>query len=46
MILNKRLRECKNEKVEPMNATEARLYVSWKSNELDYYAKQINSFLV
>ncbi len=28
-----------------MNGTEARLYVSWKHNELDYYMANVKSFL-
>ncbi|KAH8760748.1 hypothetical protein BGZ57DRAFT_708133, partial [Hyaloscypha finlandica] len=53
--LNRRLRQCKSKKVQPidsaafciaMNGTEARLYVSWKHNELDYYMKHVDSFLL
>lgn len=53
--LNRRLRQCKSKEVQPinsatlsiaMNGTEARLYVSWKRNELDYYMKHVDSFLL
>jgi hypothetical protein len=53
--LNRRLRQCKSEKVQPidsaafsiaMSGTEARLYVSWKHTELDYYLKHVDSFLL
>ena len=27
-----------------MNGTEARLYISWKHNELDYYTRKVKSF--
>jgi hypothetical protein len=51
--LNRQLRECKNEEVKSidstafsiaMNGTEARLYISWKQNELDYYMRRVKSF--
>ena len=51
--LNRRLKQCKSEEVWPinsavfsvaMNGTEARLYVSWKHNELDYYMRRVKSF--
>jgi hypothetical protein len=29
-----------------MNGTEARLYVSWKHDELDYYTQNVDSFLL
>jgi hypothetical protein len=29
-----------------MNGTEARLYISWKHDELDYYMQKIDSFLL
>jgi hypothetical protein len=29
-----------------MNGTEARLYISWKHNELDYYMQKVKSFLL
>ncbi|KAK5656497.1 hypothetical protein OQA88_4474 [Cercophora sp. LCS_1] len=29
-----------------MNGTEARLYVSWKHNDLDYYMQKVDSFLL
>ena len=29
-----------------MNGTEARLYVSWKYNELQYYMRKVDSFLL
>jgi len=29
-----------------MNGTEARLYVSWKHNELRYYTRKVDSFLL
>ncbi|KXX74018.1 hypothetical protein MMYC01_209885 [Madurella mycetomatis] len=53
--LNKRLRHCKSDEVRTidsasfsiaMNGTEARLYVSWKHNELDYYMANVKSFLL
>ncbi|KAK0629051.1 hypothetical protein B0T17DRAFT_606490 [Bombardia bombarda] len=53
--LNDQLRKCKSSKVKPvdstafsiaMNGTEARLYVSWKHNELDYYMQKVRSFLL
>lgn len=51
--LNRQLRQCKSDKVRPiasaafsiaMNGTEARLYISWKHNELDYYMRKVKSF--
>ncbi|KAF4631100.1 hypothetical protein G7Y89_g7042 [Cudoniella acicularis] len=53
--LNRRLRQCTNPKVQPidsaafsiaMNGTEARLYVSWKHDELKYYMRKVDSFLL
>ncbi|KAK5013183.1 hypothetical protein LTR60_003999 [Cryomyces antarcticus] len=53
--LNHQLRQCKNKKVRPidsaafsiaMNGTEARLYVSWKHDELKYYMRKVDSFLL
>lgn len=53
--LNRQLRECKNQEVTPidsatfsiaMNGTEARLYISWKHSELDYYMRDVESFLL
>ncbi|KAL2176471.1 uncharacterized protein P884DRAFT_261034 [Thermothelomyces heterothallicus CBS 202.75] len=53
--LNDRLRKCKNSKVKPidstafsiaMNGTEARLYVSWKDSDLNYYMQKVDSFLL
>ena len=52
---NRQLKKCKNNQVQPidsaafsiaMNATEARLYISWKHNELEYYTRKVNSFLL
>ncbi|KAF7861552.1 hypothetical protein EAF04_008114 [Stromatinia cepivora] len=51
--LNRQLRQCKSDKVQPidsaafsiaMSGTEARLYISWKHNELDYYMRKVKSF--
>ncbi|KAE8447224.1 hypothetical protein EG329_010918 [Mollisiaceae sp. DMI_Dod_QoI] len=53
--LNRQLMESKSSKIKPvdstafsiaMNGTEARLYVSWKHNELDYYMQKVKSFLL
>ncbi|KAJ8125690.1 hypothetical protein O1611_g7947 [Lasiodiplodia mahajangana] len=53
--LNRRLKYCKSDKIQPinnvvfsvaMNGTEARLYISWKPNELDYYTRKIDSFML
>ena len=53
--LNRQLRECNNEEVKPidsaafsiaMNGTEARLYISWKHDELKYYMRSVKSFLL
>jgi hypothetical protein len=53
--LNRRLRQCKSKKVQAidsaafsiaMNGTEARLYVSWKHDELEYYTRKVDSFLL
>ena len=51
--LNRQLGQCKNKEVKPidsaafsiaMNGREARLYISWKQNELDYYMRKVKSF--
>ncbi len=51
--LNRQLGQCKNKVAQPidsaafsiaMNGTEARLYISWKHNELDYYMRRVKSF--
>jgi hypothetical protein len=53
--LNDQLRKCKSSKVKPvdstafsiaMNGEVARLYVSWKHNELHYYMQKVKSFLL
>ncbi|RDL33272.1 uncharacterized protein BP5553_08711 [Venustampulla echinocandica] len=53
--LNRQLRQYKNKTVQPiestafsiaMNGTEARLYVSWKHDELKYYTRKVDSFLL
>ena len=53
--LNRQLRQCKNKNVRlvdsaafsiAMNGTEARLYVSWKHDELKYYTQKVDSFLL
>lgn len=53
--LNHQLRQCKNKNVRhidsaafsiAMNGTEARLYVSWKYDELKYYTQKVDSFLL
>lgn len=53
--LNRQLRQHKNKKFRPidsaafsiaMNGTEARLYVSWKHDELKYYTRKVDSFLL
>lgn len=53
--LNQLLRKCESDKVQlidsatfsvAMNGTEARLYISWKHNELDYYMQKVKSFLL
>jgi hypothetical protein len=53
--LNCQLRKCKNNEVRPVNSaafsiamsgTEARLHVSWKHNELEYYMANVDSFLL
>ncbi|KAG9234006.1 hypothetical protein BJ875DRAFT_462680 [Amylocarpus encephaloides] len=52
--LNRQMRQYKNKKVRSinsaafsisMNGTEARLYVSWKHDELKYYMRKVDSFL-
>lgn len=51
--LNRQLRQCQSDEVEPiasaafsiaMNGTEARLYISWKQNKLDYFMQKVKSF--
>lgn len=53
--LNDQLRNCNSSKVKPidstafsiaMNGTEARLYVSWKHSDLNYYMQKVKSFLL
>ncbi|KAH8593092.1 hypothetical protein B0O99DRAFT_653493 [Bisporella sp. PMI_857] len=53
--LNRLLKQCKNKEVRPidsaafsiaMNGTEARLYVSWKHDELKHYTRKVDSFLL
>jgi hypothetical protein len=53
--LNRQLQQCTSHAIQAidsaafsiaLNGTEARLYVSWKHNELDYYMVNIDSFLV
>lgn len=53
--LNRQLKACKNSRVKlidstafsiAMNGTEARLYVSWKHSDLDYYMQKVDSFLL
>lgn len=53
--VNCQLRQCKSDEVQPitsaafsvaMSGTEARLYISWKNNELDYYTRKVKSFLL
>lgn len=53
--LNTQLRQCSSDKIQLVNSaafsiamrgTEARLYVSWKHNELDYYMAKVKSFLL
>ena len=51
--LNHPLRQCKSDKVQLINSavfivamsgTEARLFISWKHNEHDYYMQKVRSF--
>lgn len=51
--LNHQLRQCKSNEVQPINSavfsiamsgTEARVYISWKHNERDYYMRKVRSF--
>ncbi|KAJ2973202.1 hypothetical protein NUW58_g8996 [Xylaria curta] len=51
--LNEQLRKCKSDNIQAidsavfsiaMNATEARLFISWKHNKLDYYMQQVECF--
>ncbi|KAK7927918.1 hypothetical protein PG985_004916 [Apiospora marii] len=53
--LNKRLKHVQSEAIKQidsaafsiaMNGTEARLYISWKHNDLDYYMANVRSFLL
>ncbi|CAG9938907.1 unnamed protein product [Clonostachys rosea f. rosea IK726] len=53
--LNHRLMQCKNDLIRPidsaafsiaMSGTEARLYISWKNNKLDYYMSNVDNFLL
>ncbi|KAK0727124.1 hypothetical protein B0T26DRAFT_737918 [Lasiosphaeria miniovina] len=53
--LNRQLRNCKNDEVRPINSaafsvamsgTEARLFISWKHDELEYYMANVESFLL
>ena len=53
--LNRQLRQCKSASVRPvdstafsiaMNGTEARLYISWKHDELNYYMQRVDGFLL
>ncbi|KAI9793410.1 MAG: hypothetical protein M1816_000302 [Peltula sp. TS41687] len=53
--LKHQLRRCKSNKIQPtdsaafsiaMSGTEARLYVSWKHDELNYYMQRIDGFLL
>ncbi|KAL2757741.1 hypothetical protein ACRALDRAFT_2016829 [Sodiomyces alcalophilus JCM 7366] len=53
--LQHQLRKCQSDEVRPidtasfsiaMSGTEARLYISWKQNELDYYMANVDSFLL
>ncbi|MCJ1462007.1 hypothetical protein MMC07_000607 [Pseudocyphellaria aurata] len=53
--INDRLRQYKSDGIQPinsaifsvaMNGTEARLYISWKQDELTYYLQDVDSFLL
>ena len=53
--LNLQLRQCNNKEIKSidsaafsiaMNGTEARLYISWKHDELNYYMRSVESFLL
>ncbi len=53
--LNDQLKKCNNDEIQPidnvafsiaMNGSEARLYISWKHNEVDYYMANVKSFLL
>lgn len=53
--LNRKLRDCESDNIRPidsaafsitMSGTEARLYVSWKHDELKYYMAKVDSFLL
>ncbi len=52
---NEQLRKCKSNKIQKIdstafsiaiNGTEARLYILWKHNDLDYYIANVDSFLL
>ncbi|KAK3682815.1 hypothetical protein B0T22DRAFT_294968 [Podospora appendiculata] len=53
--LNRQLRHGKNDMVRPINSavfsvamtgTEARLYISWKHNDLEYHTRKVRGFLL
>jgi hypothetical protein len=53
--LNRQLRQCNSDRLQPidsaafsiaMSGTEARLYISWKHDELNYYTQKVDSFLL
>ena len=53
--LNRQLRQCKSDKIKPIdtaafsiatNGTEARLYISWRHNELDCYLQTVSAFVL
>jgi hypothetical protein len=53
--LNRQLRQCNSDRLRPidstafsiaMSGTEARLYISWKHDELNYYTQKVDSFLL
>jgi hypothetical protein len=53
--LNRQLRQCESKEILPINSaafsvamsgTEARLYISWKHDELQYYMRNVESFLL
>lgn len=53
--LNRQLGQCESTEIQPigsaafsiaMSGTEARLYISWKHTELDYYMANVRSFLL
>ncbi len=54
-LLNRQLRECNSDKIQQidsaafsiaMNGSEARLYISWKHDELAYHMANVKSFLL